>query len=184
MRRNSFKGMEKIDMMSPKATEIIAETSQAIGISGQVYLLVLKTKLDHLAGHFNHGTELSFSYQQELLALDNLVEQIRIMASYARLARIDSAASLSALSLAHLDWSRILIQMEFLFASLGIKMHAYKQYHEPWIQVGRAFKFKFESTHTCAFSRCPDPKLIPEATLLMCDRCQVEYYCSHACQRR
>ncbi|KAG9123167.1 hypothetical protein FRC07_000153, partial [Ceratobasidium sp. 392] len=61
-----FQGLDQSQLMSPEAVETITETSQAIGIGGQVYLLTMKTKLERLIGRYDSASLMSQSYQQEL----------------------------------------------------------------------------------------------------------------------
>ncbi|KAG8780830.1 hypothetical protein FRC12_022534 [Ceratobasidium sp. 428] len=179
-----FQGLSTCEWLTSTVIEKTMELSQAIGISGQVYLLSLHSKLEELGGKQPIGIMCSETHQHEdFCTLISLIERIQILVSYARIIKLDSGSDFATLSLAHLDWSRIQMQFEMISALFNMKHSSLKEYVDPWLLLGRLLRFKLNSKHVCAYSRCFTPGFIPAATLLVCDKCQSAYYCSYACQR-
>ncbi|KAG8787927.1 hypothetical protein FRC12_015107 [Ceratobasidium sp. 428] len=177
-----FQGLGRGKWLTPTIVEKTMELSQAIGISGQAYLLSLCSKLEELSGKQPITITRSQTHQQELVTLNSLIERIQILVSYAEPIKFAPDSDFATLSLAYLDWSRMQVQFEIICALFDVKLSSLKKYVDPWLSLGRLLRFKLDSKHICAYSRCFSPGLIPAATLLVCDRCQMAYYCSYACQ--
>ncbi|KAG8678434.1 hypothetical protein FRC09_019845, partial [Ceratobasidium sp. 395] len=122
-----FQGLSTREWLTSTVIEKTMELSQAIGISGQVYLLSLHSKLEELGGKQPIGIMCSETHQHEdFCTLLSLIERIQILVSYAKTIKLDSGSDFATLSLAHLDWSRIQMQFEMISALFNMKPSSLK----------------------------------------------------------
>lgn len=153
------------------------EDSQVLGVCGHLYLSGIQTMLAHRRGQKLPWHNQLFSHLQSLL---QAIEGIAVGLKHTT---IIPETSLETLTVAFIDWSRVQIQLDALFARHHTTLELYKKFYGPWIQFGNVIGFQLNSHHKCAYTRCYNDNLVPYASLLVCRLCQGAYYCSHACQR-
>ncbi|KAG8738760.1 hypothetical protein FRC12_016574 [Ceratobasidium sp. 428] len=157
------------------------EKNRLIGIAGQVYLQAISIKL-----RYENGERAGiFGPQKVFNILQTQISGVRMISSSILTSEISiSQLSPTTLLLTYLDWSTTMVQVALLFSLHNTPPETYYgAFISPWEQLGRALGFDLISPHRCAYVRCADPRPIPYAKLMACGACQVQYYCSPACQK-
>ncbi|QRV81747.1 hypothetical protein RhiJN_09762 [Ceratobasidium sp. AG-Ba] len=142
-----FQGLNRNRWLTPNTVEKTMEGSQAIGISGQAYLLMLSSKLAEANGKLPRAITSTDNHRKEVASFDSLLERIQLAAAFVKTIKMDPNSEFSTLSQAHLDWSRIMIHFDTLFSIFTADPNSINRYAEPWATLGRVLRFKLDSKH-------------------------------------